>query len=356
MKILIIKLKTIGDVLLTTPLISNLRSYYPNSTIDVMINKGTEDMLNCNPKVDGLLIYDREKIRSMSGLKKAYSEYKFLTKVRKNRYDIVIDLDYGDRDALITKFSGAKIRVGSHGVKNKIVANTYTHFLPRVQKGHIVERNLDPLSVLKIPINNKKVEIFWHKSDKSRVKSLFCEDKFVHIHPFSRVENKELNISTLAGIIDFFEIDLDLRVVITAAPIDRELAKVDEILHKCKSNPINLGGQLTLRQTAFLNSRSTMFVGVDTAVMHMSAANSTPTLVFFGPSSPDVWGPWGNGMDELNFHRSNGIQQHLKNIVFSDRMLCIPCNSEKCHNKSLSDCLSSLNMSDIKQSILELLK
>lgn len=357
MRILIIKLKTIGDVLLTTPLISNLRAQYPESVIDVLVNKGTEEVLDCNSNISHVLTYDRSKIRQERGLKKILSEFRFLLRIKKQRYDTVIDLDQGDRGGLISKFSGAQIKVGNLGIRNKIVSDTYTHFLPKPEGRHIVERVLDPLRVLDIPIRDKKVEVCWNKEDEKIVDELlFGISRFVHIHPFSRVEVKELDVLTLAKIIDFFETELNIKVVITAAPLTRELEKVDKTLHECQSSPINLGGGLSVRQTAYLNKCSAMFVGVDTAIMHVSAANSTPVLAFFGPSVPDVWGPWDNDTSESGFHRCGGIQRHANNIVFSDKRTCLPCNQEHCMGKETGDCLTSLDIEDIKKNILTLFK
>ena len=356
-KILIIKLKTIGDVILTTPLISNLKAQYPESIVDFLVNKGTEEVLNCNPKINHILTYEREKIKEEKGIKRIFNELHLFLEIRKTKYDIVIDLDQGDRGGLISKFSGAKIKVGNLGIKNKLVSKTYTHFMPEPEGRHIVERMLDPLRVLKIPIKSKKVEICWSEKDKQVVDELLQDtSQFVHIHPFSRVEVKELDTLTLSQIIDFFEIELNIRTVITAAPISRELSKVKKVLLNCQSKPINLGGKLSLAQTAYLNKKSTMFVGVDTAIMHISAANSTPTLAFFGPSVPDVWGPWNNQVGKAVFHRLGGIQKHANNVVFADKRVCLPCNQEHCFGKETSDCLSSLSVEDIKKNILTLIK
>jgi heptosyltransferase-3 len=356
MKILILKFKTIGDVLLITPLISNLKQYYQNSAIDVAINYGTEQMLTGNLNVNQLIIYNREEIKNKPIASKIYNEYLFLQKIRVNKYDMVIDLDQGDRGALISKYSRANIKIGSIGVKSKLVKNTYTHFLPEKGVRHIVETNLDPLRVLNIPIKSKKVEIFWDKEDVGKLNRIFfITEKFIHIHPFSKVKNKELDVLVLSKIIDFCENTLKVKVVITAAPIKRELEQVKKISLSCDSNPINLGGKLTLKQIAILNKKSKLFIGVDTAIMHISAANSTPVLAFFGPTSPDIWGPWDNDVGHADFHRNGGIQIDRKHRVFSDRRDCLPCNNRGCNNTNISDCLMFLDINVIKKNIQEML-
>jgi heptosyltransferase-3 len=269
---------------------------------------------------------------------------------------MVIDLDQGDRGALISKYSRANIKIGSLGVRSKLAKDTYTHFLPEKGVRHIVETNLDLLRVLNIPIKSKKVEIFWDKEDVGTLKRIFfITEKFIHIHPFSKVKNKELDILVLSKIIDFCENTLKVKVVITAAPIKRELEQVKKISLSCDSSPINLGGKLTLKQIAILNKKARLFIGVDTAIMHISAANSTPVLALFGPTSPDIWGPWDNNVGHAAFHRNGGIQIDRKHRVFSDRRDCLPCNNRGCNNTNISDCLMFLDINVIKKNIQEML-
>jgi heptosyltransferase-3 len=252
--------------------------------------------------------------------------------------------------------SGAKIKIGSKCIKSKLVKNTYTHFLPERIARHTIEINLDPLRILDIPIKSKKVEIFWSQEDDEFVaKKLSGVKQFIHIHPFSKGWFKDMNIQTTTQIVDYCEQELGIKVVITAAPIQRELDKLDNILKLCQSKPINLGGRLTLKQTAAVNNRSKLFIGVDTAIMHISAANNIPTLAFFGPTAPDTWGPWENDLEQADYHRNGGLQVNGKHRVFSDVRTCLPCNNEGCDNNQVSDCLMGLNIDVIKKNINEMI-
>ena len=362
MKILILKFKTIGDVLLITPLVQNLKFKYPTSLIDISVNLGTEDVLTPNPNIHNVLVYKRYKNQSLSIFKKIYKEYKFLKNIHNKKYDIVIDLDQGDRGAIISRFSGAKIQIGSNTIKSRIIRSTYTHFLPNREKRHIVELNLEPLRLLSIPIVNKNVSIYWSKKDEkvvsnflSSIHTLSDTDMLIHIHPFSRGEHKEIKLELVAKIIDFCEMELNTKVVITAAPEKSEMDKVHNIIKLCKSSPINLSGQLTLKQTAALNKKAKLFIGVDTAIMHISAANDTPVLAFFGPTSPDTWGPWDNEIEKSTYNRSGGLQINGKHRVFSDVANCLPCNNHGCNDTLVSDCLLSLDFSKIKINITSML-
>ncbi|MCH9646138.1 MAG: glycosyltransferase family 9 protein [Proteobacteria bacterium] len=355
MRILILKVQTIGDTLLTTPLISNLYRYYDNPVIDVMVNEGTEQMLTLNNNVREVIQYKRVSQRSLSNFQRLSKNIQLLKKIRRAQYDLVIDLDEGDRGAFVTLVSGAKVKVGSSTISSHFLRSVYIHLLPKRNNRHTVEIDLDPLRLLNIPIVDKQVEIFWSKEDGEFVaKKLIGIKQFIHIHPFSKGWFKDIDIQTTAKIIDYCEQELDIKVVITAAPIQRELDKLGDILKLCQSKPINLGGKLSLKQTAVLNSKAKLFIGVDTAIMHISAANNIPTLAFFGPTAPDTWGPWDNDLGQTNYYRNGGLQVNGKHRVLSDVRTCLPCNNEGCDNNQVSDCLIGLDIHIIKKNINEM--
>jgi len=345
MNILILKVQTIGDTLLIAPLISNLYCYYDNPIIDVMVNEGTGQMLSLNPNTGQIIEYKRESYRGLSTLQRLSKNIQLLKKIRKTKYDLVVDLDEGDRGAFITLISGAKIKIGSSAIASHFLRRSYTHLLPKRDTRHTVEINLDPLRLLNMPIVDKKVEIFFSKEDERFIeKKLLPINQFIHIHPFSKGWFKDVNIQTIAKIIDYCEQELNIKVVITAAPIQRELEKLEDILELCQSKPINLGGKLSLKQTAALNSKAKLFIGVDTAIMHISAANNIPTLAFFGPTSADTWGPWENDLECAHYHRNGGLQINGKHRIYSDIKDCLPCNNQGCNDSQISDCLMNLDI------------
>jgi len=170
-KILIMKFRNIGDVLLVTPLISNLKHHFPDALIDVALNKGTEEMITLNPHVNDIIIYDRTKIKTQSFFKKIWSELKFGLNIRANNYDLVINTTKGDRGNFLALFSGAQTKIG-YKSKNMFLKNIFTFLLPPQLSRHTIESNLDILRVLELPIQDKKVEIFWDKKDMIKVDKL----------------------------------------------------------------------------------------------------------------------------------------------------------------------------------------
>ncbi len=355
MKILVLKFRNIGDVLLVSPLLSNLKLHYANSSIDIAVNKGTEAMVENNPNINRVIIYDRERIKRLTIFNKIWNEFNFLWSFRKEKYDLVINLTEGDRGAQIALLSKSPVRIG-YSNQNKIFKNAFTHHMPEQGKRHTVETNLDPLRVLNISIEHKKVRIYWDRADKEIIeRKLSNVDKFIHIHPVSRWLFKCLSDQLMAQIIDYCELKLKTKVVITAAPIDKEINKVNSILGFCKSNPINLSGKLSLKQTAALNKKSKAFIGVDTAIMHISAANDTPVLAFFGPSGAHHWGPWDNSCMSSEYLDTNGAQSMGMHQVISESRSCQPCGKDGCNGTKISDCLMSFDLNFIKKYIQEML-
>ena len=355
MKILLLKFRNIGDVLLTSPIISNLKSFYPDAKIDFCVNRGTEAMLSLNPNLNKVITYEREKVKSLTIAKRLWSEYCFISSFKKENYDIVINLTNGDRGNFILWFSNAPIRIG-YSNKKWFSRKNITHSLPDQGLRHTIETNLDPLRVLNIPVTDKKVEIFWSENDQQIINEELIElDYFVHIHPVSRWLFKCMDDNTMSQIIDFCELDLGIKVVITAADNDLEIQKVNRIVALAKSDPVNLSGALTLKQTAALNKKAKLFIGVDTAIMHISAANNIPVLAFFGPSGACHWGPWDNSLMESGYTKVSGMQVMGMHRVFSETRACQPCGKDGCNGTKFSVCLMSLNFKQIETSIKEMI-
>jgi len=355
MKILLLKFRNIGDVLLTTPLISNLKNKYPEAQIDFSLNYGTESMLTLNSNLNTIISYDRDLIKSLSILKRIWREIQFFISFRKEKYDIVVNLTKGDRGNLIALLSNAPITIG-YKTNNWILRNAISHEIPKQNLRHTIDTNLDPLKLLNIPVRDKKVEIFWTKNDEKKInRELANIESFIHIHPVSSWLFKCISDIIMAQIIDYCEVILGIKVVITASSDRFEVNKVDNILKYCKSSPINLSGQLSLKQTAALNKKAKLFIGVDTSIMHISASNNVPVLAFFGPSGAFHWGPWDNALMESGYTQRNGLQIMGIHRVFSESRACQPCGQDGCNGSKVSDCLMNLNTTLIISQIKDML-
>ena len=352
MKILITKFRSVGDVILLTPLIRNLKSHYPDGEIDLMVNKGTEALIAYNPNINRIILHDRFKLRAMPIWQRIKTEFKTLRNIRRGHYDIIISSDRGDRGAQIAYISGAKIRVGRDGGKGYINKNSFTHYFSFQGERHIVDLNLDPLRLLNLPVNDKGLDVYHSSKDNDKARGIAKGfGNFIHIHPVSQCMYKCIDDKIMAQIIDYCELELNTKVILTAAPVDQELAKVANILKFTESKPIDLSGKLTLLETAALNKLAQMLIVVDTAIMHIATANDIPVLAFFGPTAVDNWGAWDKSLTKATYQRKGGLQHHGKHRVLMSNKECVPCSQTGCDNSGVSDCLNTLNLDLIKENI-----
>lgn len=346
-KILVIKLRNIGDVLLTSPVFSNLRTEFPGARICALVNSGTEGMITENPDIDEVFVYNRSiKQRSWPG--RMAGELELLFRLRRERFDCVINLTEGDRGAVAAIFSGARTRIGmganDHGIPFK--DRMFTQVIaPPVSSLHTVEQNLFFLESVGIPTPLKKVSFHYNEFDGASVREMLRqrgvgEKNYIHAHMTSRWMFKTLPPHKAASFLDTLADRTGLPLVMTAAPVEKELTYLRLLVENYRTAIIDIGGALTLKQMGALSANARFFTGVDSAPMHIAAAVGTPVLALFGPSAAQNWGPWDNGMSGNPYRQRNGVQRSLSHMVLQADCPCVPCHADGCNGSKVSDCLA----------------
>ncbi len=301
MNILLIKLRHHGDMLLTTPLIEALHQQYPQAKIDVLLYKETRPMLQAHPLIRHIHFIDRNW-KKEGGWQHIRHELALVRAIRQQHYDLVINLADQWRSAIITGLSGAKIRIGFDYLKrrNKLWEYAHTH---RVSTGnhaqlHTVEQNLSALQPLNIPFTGFPVAMHYSAADWEHTQAALAQRQpsarpYIVIQPTSRWIFKCWEDEKVAGLITALASD-QMDIVLTAAPDKKELAMIDHIRALCpEQRVISLAGKLTLPQLAALIDHARLFIGVDSAPMHMAAALDTHCIALFGPTKLKQWRPWG---------------------------------------------------------------
>ncbi|CAM2769190.1 glycosyltransferase family 9 protein [Helicobacter burdigaliensis] len=331
MKILLIKLNKIGDVLLSTPLFLNLKNHFKNCQIDMVVNHGTEGILDTTylHKIHTLKRHKQPFLRLKSEIALLYA-------IKKEKYDIVFGLTSGERTAFLSFFSGAKIKVG-FPPSSFWAKNIYTHKLS-YKAQHNIQSNLDALRILDIKIISIKVLPPKLQSSK-KLENL--PKNFIHLHFFSDWSYKCLSFEFYAKLLDFIAKEFKIKCVLTASNNPQELANIHAIKKLLKSEVLIFEGNLSLKEVSLLNSKALAFVGVDTSIMHLSAANNTPTFAFFGPSFADVWGPWDNSLEDSTYKHQGGLQKMGIHQIYQEELSCMPCGRSGCNDSLKSDCLLS---------------
>lgn len=346
-RILLIRLRKIGDVLLMVPAIRALRQKFPEAFVAALVNAGTEEVLSGNPLLDEILVFNPQwkKLPFPERIKK---EWEFVWQVRRHRFDLVINFTEGDRGAFLSLASGAGYKIG---VLRKDTSFWWKKFVFHELidlsgvRGHVIEQLLEIPRRMGIEIQDKRLEIFYDSEDEAKINQLLSkagitkQNILVHIHPTSHWFFKCWRDEGLAEVIDTLQERNGLQVILTSGPDQRELHKVNHIVNLCRSRPINLAGQLTLKQMAALSHRCRLFIGVDTAPMHIAAAVGTPVVALFGPSGENSWGPWGEG-----------------HIVIKKDMPCRPCGKDGCGGSKKSRCLEEITAGEVLEAAWSVLR
>ncbi|MDE7195741.1 MAG: putative lipopolysaccharide heptosyltransferase III [Helicobacter sp.] len=310
MKILVVKFRNIGDVLLTTPLFANLRAHFPSATIHAAINAESLPMLEGNPNIDAIFPYERARIKKLGILARLREEWRYLRQFRSG-YDVLINTTEGERGAWIAQLCRPTIHVAP--ARSLLLRPTHL-FTP--YKGHIIDHHLEAISLLGHEIVGKAAMLVYGAQHLARLHELGLPPRYVHFHPLSRWQFKCIDDALSAAIIDYIQNELGIPVVLSAAPNEAEMGRIATILSLCASEPLNFAGKLNLKELAALAGNATAFVGVDTATMHIAAALDTPTIAFFVASAVFHWGAWDNALTDCPYTDQDGIQRMGKHSIF----------------------------------------
>jgi heptosyltransferase-3 len=346
-KILVVKMRHHGDVLLTSPVFSSLKNKLPDASIDAFIYQDTLPMLEGHPAIASFLTYDHnwKKLPLVSKLKK---EWELLKRIRKNRYDLVINLTEGDRGAIAALASGSPIKVGFDPGKKGFWGKrkSYTHLVKNCSTPrHAVERQLDALRKIGIFPSLQERELHFHLPAKAETAVLSLieqneieEKEYILFHPVSRWRFKCPPVSLMREVIREL-IAEGKKIIVTSGPDPEECFMVDEMLLSLpQENILNLAGKTSLKELGVLIKYSQLLVCVDSVPLHMASALKAPVVVLFGPSSDLNWGPW----------------QHPQSRVLKKDYSCRPCGMDGCGGSKMSDCLHSFSKEELLQAIKHL--
>ena len=344
---LVIKLRHLGDVLLTSPVFSVLKRHVPGIEVDALVYDDTRDMLSGHPSIDQIHVIGRNW-RGQSAASRAALEWRLFRRLRERRYDLLVHLSEHPRGAWLARTLGCRhsIAPGLPG-RSRFWKHSFSHrfALPLNGRRHMVEWNLDALRRIGIQPGaaERALVLVPGEQARSRAAALLAEHRladkgFIHLHPGSRWQFKCWPAERVAALMDELHRRGE-RLVLTAAPDKDELELIAEIRRRTHAPLIDLVGRLTLKELAALCERARLFVGVDSAPMHIAAAMGTPVVALFGPSGEAEWRPW------MTRHR----------VVVSAEYACRPCGNDGCGGGKVSECLTTLPVESVLAAIDSLL-
>lgn len=319
-RILVSRLRFMGDIVLTTPLLSALKTAYPNAHIDYLAESPYIDLLEANPNVDGLIKLPRK------GQSSAFF------KLIRNRYDLAIDLFGNPRSALLTYMSGAGIRIGGNFRGRRLL---YTRRIGEPgQTLNAIDFHLRYLEPLNIEAKFEKPIISIKDEEKNNARMLLKKQGYdlnkpiIGLHIGATWPAKKWIPERFARVAEHLQKSMGYQLYFTAGP--GELDDVCSVIRLAgvKANEPEI---LSLRSMAAVLSCLTLFVSNDCGPLHVAPAVDTTTIGIFGPGEPEIWFPYSEP------HRY--IHKEID---------CSRCHKDLCEIKT---CMKAIEVDDVIKEI-----
>lgn len=336
MNILIVKLSAIGDVIHTLPSLAALRELYPEAHITWVVEEAAAGLVNNHPLLNAVLISRRKswiKYLRKGEISRPLREMRtFFRELRKRPYDLVIDFHGLLKSALIVLLSGGKRKLGYDSMQ-ELSGLFYNEKIPEDMNKHAVDRYLDFPRHLGAKIAKAQFILPSDNAAQTRMQSLLEKHhlenkKFIAVNPVAYWETKLWDDEKFARLADLIKAKLDIEVVFTGS----EKESIEKITARMQDKAVNLAGETTLPQLAYLYQKALLLVTTDSGPMHLAAAVGTPVVALFGPTNPQRTGPYGEG-----------------HTVIRADLPCSPCLRKECPNtKCMQDILSEHVMAVIE--------
>lgn len=317
MKILVLQTAFLGDVILSTPVIENLKKLYPESQIYTLTTPVAEKFFKYNPNVYKTLVYDK---KNNSGIRAFFKEVRIL---KEYKFDIVFSLQKSHRTSLMLFLSGIKRRVGFKSAKLSFL---YTERVIRDTSKHDALRSLSILELekkilafagdfnLDLKLYLPPIDIIGHDF----VEKVDSIGDYILLSPGSVWDTKRWDENEYKALLKKI-LDSGYNVVVTGSKAEQDLCSYIS----SESSAFNFAGKTTMEQTMYLASKAMGVVCNDSMMLHLTSAFKIPCVVIFCATIPEFgFGPWRND----------------KAIIIEDKSLkCRPCGrhgTKVCKNSS----------------------
>ncbi|OHX21199.1 putative lipopolysaccharide heptosyltransferase III [Chromobacterium sphagni] len=343
---LVIRLMHHGDVLLTSPVFTVLKSHAPHIEIDALVYHETREMLTLHPAVSHVFTIDRNW-KKLGAWQRLRHELALYSSLKARGYQLVVVLNSSNRTTALVRLLKPRWSVvpdmpGSGRFFRKTFS--HRHGLPPANTRHIVEMHLDALRRLGVYPAEDETRLAIVAGDEAErtVRRLLAGNevrpgRFILVHPGSRWFYKCWPADKMAGLVNALH-EQGWQVVLSGAPSAEEAAMIQAVKAGLGRPAVDLSGQLSLKQLAALIAQARLFVGVDSLPMHLAAAVQTPVVALFGPSRDKVWGPWRVA------HRQVSLD-----------LPCRPCNLAGCGGGERSECIERIPVRQVLAAVESLL-
>ena len=317
-KVLLVRLRSIGDTVLATPSALALKRFLPHVQVDMLVEDWVAPLLDPHPHIDNVLALERGGFMSRA---------RAARELRAENYDVVYNLHGGTTATLLTRATGARHRVG---FKTYQYAQLHNHQVPSPlllwgqQKTHSVEQQLALLGWTGVPVTDRPrtqlgVSPQAAEAVNQRLTAAGMTDrKIALIHPAAAFATKQWAVENFARVVEHVA-ERGFAPVAIASP--HEQAVLDNLIAESSVRIETF--DLSLPEVTALATRSQLFVGNDSGIAHIAAAVGIPCVVVFGSSNIAHWRPWNTAAAEVVF----------------EQMSCQPCHGYFCEKFAQPECI-----------------
>ncbi len=341
-RILIIRLRSIGDIVLLTPALRLLKDWRPDLRISVVIESRFRDLLENNPDVAEILDPGHG-----SGWTKVASRARAVREIRRRDFSLCINLHGGPTSSLLASWSGARWKAGfehfrRRGIYQVLIPDART--ILKQPAIHTAEHQASAFFHLGLPRKEiPRARLFVAPAEEAAWKEkrvalgLLLGRDYAVIHPTALYATKQWAPGNFSRLGAHLENEIGLPVIYSCGP--RESAALDAV-EKAAGTSVRRLESPSLKQFAAALAGARIFIGNDSGPAHMAAALGRPGVVIFGSSSSRIWGPWPP---------SGGWQ-----IVQNDYD-CNPCPGDRCYRFERPECILSVTYDQVRSAVEKVL-
>ena len=333
-RILIVNVNWLGDTLFATPFIRAVREKYPGAYIAILTHPRCYKMLEGNPNIDEIIIYDEKKQhRNLLG------KFSIASYIRSKKFDAAFILKKSLSRTLLLLFSKIPRRIG-YGSKRAGFLLTEKAGIPD-KKLHKVEYFLNLAKAAGIETKNKNYEILISDNDTKEGEKILndagIKDKgFIALNAGGNWDLKRWPAENFAELGDKIFEKLGSAIILTGA--EKDIVLAENIAGLMKHRPLILCGKTTLKTLGAIFKKAICVISNDSGPMHLGVAVGTRVVAIFGPTSPELTGPYGDG----------------RYIVLRKDTGCkIPCYDLKCKDNR---CMKAVTAEDVLGALYEIIK
>jgi ADP-heptose:LPS heptosyltransferase len=338
-RILILRLRSIGDIILLTPALRLLKNWRPDLRLSVMVEARFRELLEGNPAVDEVLTPGEG-----SGAAKFLARLKTLRELRRKKFALCVNLHGGPTSRMITSGCGARWRAGFHhhrgaDVYNVIIPDALT--ILHKPSLHTAEHQAAAFFYQGLPITAiPRAEIYFRAKDSgwwsAERERLGIPGPYAILQPTAAYKTKQWSAEGFAQLGAYLERERGLAAVYSCGP--GESAMLDAV-ERAAGAPIRRMEGMDIAQFAAALAEARLFVGNDSGPAHMAAALGRPLVVIFGSSSSPIWGPW------------QPQAAHPQASVVQNKFECNPCPGDHCYQFAQPECILSITFEQVKAAV-----